>query len=402
MGTTGKPKEDWDPRSEDVLRDQRAAYDAMRERCPVAHSELMQWSLFRHEDVLRVLRDHATFSNAVSRHLSVPNGMDPPEHTEYRRIIEPYFAAKRMDAFEPSCRKIVVELLRRVLSRREAEWMAEFAIPFAVRVQCAFLGWPPALHEPLARWTRRNREAALAQDREALSELAREFEGYVDDLLDARRGAGATPDDDVTAALMREQVRGRPLSGEEIASILRNWTVGEIGTISASVGILAQYLASHIDLQDQLRARPSLLPAAVDEILRIHGPLAANRRIATRAVEIGGRKLSAGDRISLMWLAANRDGRVFHDADAFRLDRDPAQNLLYGAGIHVCPGAPLARMELKVVMEELLGRTARIEPMPGKPPTIAAYPASGFASLPLSIRPRPDATSNHTATSTSD
>lgn len=388
MGTTGKPKEDWDPRSEDVLRDQRAAYDAMRERCPVAHSEFMQWSLFRHDDVLRVLRDHATFSNAVSRHLSVPNGMDPPEHTEYRRIIEPYFAANRMDAFEPACRKIVVELLQTVLSGREAEWMVDFAVPFAVRVQCAFLGWPPALHEPLARWTRRNHEAALAQDRQALSELAREFEGYVDDLLEARRRTGVTPKDDVTAALMREQVRGRPLSSEEIASILRNWTVGEIGTISAAVGILAHYLAGHIELQEQLRARPSLLPAAVDEILRIHGPLVANRRVATRAVEIGGRRLSAGDRISLIWLAANRDGRVFPDADAFRLDRDPSQNLLYGAGIHVCPGAPLARMELKVVTEELLGRTARIEPAPGKSPVIAVFPESGFASLPLSMRSR--------------
>jgi cytochrome P450 len=388
MGTTGKPKEDWDPRSEDVLRDQRAAYDAMRERCPVAHSEFMQWSLFRHDDVLRVLRDHATFSNAVSRHLSVPNGMDPPEHTEYRRIIEPYFAANRMGAFEPACRKIVVELLQTVLSGREAEWMADFAVPFAVRVQCAFLGWPPALHEPLARWTRRNHEAALAQDRQALSELAREFEGYVDDLLEARRRTGAAPEVDVTAALMHEQVRGRPLSSEEIASILRNWTVGEIGTISAAVGILAHYLAGHIELQEQLRARPSLLPAAVDEILRIHGPLVANRRVATRAVEIGGRRLSAGDRISLIWLAANRDGRVFPDADAFRLDRDPSQNLLYGAGIHVCPGAPLARMELKVVTEELLGRTARIEPAPGKSPVIAVFPESGFASLPLSMRSR--------------
>lgn len=388
MGTTGKPKEDWDPRSADVLRDQRAAYDEMRERCPVAHSEFMQWSLFRHEDVLRVLRDHATFSNAVSQHLSVPNGMDPPEHTEYRRIIEPYFAANRMDAFEPSCRKVVIELLQDVLSRREAEWMAEFAVPFAVRVQCAFLGWPPGLHEPLAHWARKNHEAARAQDRQALSELAREFEGYVDDVLETRLRAGAAPEADVTAGLMHEQVWGRPLSNEEIASILRNWTVGEIGTISAAVGILAHFLAVHVELQEQLRARPSLLPAAVDEILRIHGPLVANRRVATRAVEIGGRKLPAGDRISLMWPAANRDGRVFHDADAFRLDRDPAQNLLYGAGIHVCPGAPLARMELRVVMEELLGRTARIEPAPGKSPVNAVYPASGFASLPLSIRPR--------------
>jgi len=388
MAASRKPEEDWDPRSADVLRDQRAAYDEMRERCPVAHSEFMHWSLFQHEHVLRVLLDHETFSNAVSGHLSVPNGMDPPEHTAYRRIIEPYFSAQRMDAFEPSCRRIVVELLRDALPGGETELVADFAVPFAVRVQCAFLGWPPELREPLARWTRKNHEATLAQDRQAMSELAREFEGYVQDMLEVRLRAGAAPEYDVTASLMHEKVRGRALSGEEIASILRNWTVGEIGTISAAVGILAHDLARHVELQERLRARPSLLPAAIDEILRIHGPLVANRRVATRAAEIGGRRLAAGDLLSLMWLSANRDGRVFQDPDAFRLDRDPAQNLLYGAGIHVCPGAPLARMELRVVVEELLGRTARIEPAPGKSPVNAAFPASGFASLPLSLQPR--------------
>jgi cytochrome P450 len=102
-------------------------------------------------------------------------------------------------------------------------------------------------------------------------------------------------------------------------------------------------------------------------------------------VEIGGRKLDAGERISLIWVAANRDGRVFADAEAFRLDRDPSQNLLYGAGIHVCPGAPLASLELRVLMEELLRRTRRIEPVPGKPPTLSVYPASSFAVLPLRI-----------------
>ena len=79
---------DWDPKSDVVLRDQLAAYDEMRERCPVAYSDFLGWSLFRHEDVVRVLNDHETFSNAVSRHLSVPDGMDPPEHTEYRRIVD--------------------------------------------------------------------------------------------------------------------------------------------------------------------------------------------------------------------------------------------------------------------------------------------------------------------------
>jgi hypothetical protein len=358
----------------------------MRERCPVAYSELMQWSLFRHEDVTRVLHDHYTFSNAVSQHLSVPNGMDPPEHTAYRRIIEPYFAAQRMDAFELTCREIVVDLVRNALASGEVEIMADVALLFAVRVQCAFLGWPPSLHEPMIRWTRKNHEATLAQDRQTMSEIEREFESLVDDMFKARVQAEAKSEDDVTAALMHEKVGGRPLSNEAIASILRNWTVGEVGTIAASVGILAHYLAQHAELQAQLRDQLSLLPTSIDEILRIHGPLVANRRITTCPVEIGGRKIDAGERISLNWISANRDGRVLEASDSFRLDRDPEKNLLYGAGIHVCPGAPLARLELRVFMEELLRRTTCIQPIPDKWPTKAVYPASGFATLPLRIR----------------
>lgn len=376
---------DWDPMAEDVLRDQRSAYDSMRERCPVAYSEFMQWSLFRHEDVARVVHDHVAFSNAVSQHVSVPNGMDPPEHTAYRHVIEAYFVPQRMDAFEPRCREIVADQLRQALARADVELMADVALPVAVRVQCAFLGWPPTMHEPLVGWARKNAEATLARDRPAMSDIAREFEGFIDDMLEIRKQAGASPDDDITAALAHDTVWGRPLRNKEIASILRNWTVGEIGTIASAIGILAHFLAQHPELQRQLRAQTSTLPAAIDEILRIHGPLVASRRVTTCPVEIGGRKLDAASPISLNWIAANRDGCVFENPDAFRLDRDPANNLLYGAGIHVCPGAPLARMELRVAVEELFRHTDWIELVPGRPATPAVYPASGFASLPLAI-----------------
>ena len=382
---TVKPQADWDPRSEKVSRDQRAAYDEMRERCPVAYSELMQWSLFRHEDISRVINDHETFSNAVSEHLSVPNGMDPPEQTVYRQVIDPYFSPQRMDAFEPACREISADLVQSALAGGEVELMADLALPFAVRVQCAFLGWPTDLHGPLTRWTRSNHEATLAQDRRAMSQIALEFEGFIDAMLEERLQAGAKPEDDITAALMHDKVWGRTLSNEEIASIVRTWTVGEIGSIAASIGILAHYLAQLPELQGQLRAQPSLLPTAIDEILRIHGPLVANRRVTTCPVEIGGKKLAAGERISLNWIAANRDSRVVDSPDTFRLDRDPSKNLLYGAGVHLCPGAPLAQMEMRVCMEELLQRSRHIQPVAGKPPTNAKYPASGFATLPLQI-----------------
>jgi cytochrome P450 len=381
-----KNQPDWNPRSEDVLRDQLAAYDNLREHCPVAYSEFMQWSIFRHEDVVRVILDHETFSSAVSQHLSVPGGMDPPEHTVYRKIIEPYFSSERMTVFEPICRNIAVDLTSSALTHGKVELMADVAVPFAVRCQCAFLGWSQDLEKPLADWTRRNYEATLAQDRQAMSNIARELEGFIDEMIEARLLIEINPENDVTASLMHDKVWGRPLSHEEIASIARTWTVGEIGSIAASIGILLHYMAEHVELQNQLRDKPSLLPAAIDEILRIHGPLVASRRMTTCPVEIAGRKIEEGERISLNWVSANRDEHVFEDSTDFRLDRNPDDNLLYGAGIHVCPGAPLARLEMRVFMEELLSRTTQIQLIEKQPPQNAVFPASGFATLPVQFQ----------------
>ena len=386
-----KPAPDWDPFAIHETGDQRELYDGMRRRCPVAYSDRLQWSLFRHEDVLRVITDHETFSNNVSRYLTVPNGMDPPEHTVYRDVIERYFAEQRLQAFEPVCREIVIEKLREVFAAGQLELISAFALDVSVRIHCAFLGWPSSLHQALATWTERSREAARANDQAALAHIAREFQEMVGDMLAQRRESGAAPEHDVTAELMHETVFDRPLDEMEIASILRNWTVGEIGTMSASIGILVHYLAEHPELQDRLRAESGLLPLAIEELLRLHGPLVTNRRMTTREVEIGGRMIEAGERITVNWVAANRDEQVFDDPDTFSLERDPSKNLLWGAGIHVCPGAPLARLELRVVMEELLGRTTGIWLDPATSPVLAEYPASGFASLPVRISVRDQA-----------
>jgi len=383
MSNGQQPK--WDPRSKEVLEDQISVYDGIRHRYQVAFSDYLQWSLFKHKDVVQVLNDHETFSNAVSSHLSVPNGVDPPEHTRYRKMIETYFDSQQMDVFEPVCRRIAVSLVNRLPSRGEVEFMSKIAEDFALQIQCAFMGWPAELHEPLRQWTRKNGDATLAGDREAMAAVALEFDGYIRDLLRVRRDAGSQAPDDVTTRLLRERVGDRLLNDEEIVSIVRNWTVGELATISSCLGILAQYLSERPELQRRLREQLSLLAPAIDEILRIHAPLISNRRVTTKAVEIGGNHLEIGARITLIWASANRDEAVFGDPDEFRFDRDPSKNLLYGAGVHVCPGAPLARLELRIIMEELLGHTLGIATVPGKHPTRAVYPASGFSSLPLWI-----------------
>ncbi len=374
---------DWDPRSSAVLENQIAAYDQLRGRCPVAHSEFLGWSVLQHADVVQALEDPQTFSNAVPHRLTVPNGMDPPEHTEFRRVNDRYFTPDLMDAFAPSCRRIAADLVDDLPRDVPTDLMPALAEVFALRVQSAFLGWPTELEEPLRRWTAKNRAATLAQDRQAMAAIAVEFDGFIRDLLAARRQAGDAAPDDLTTRLLGERVWDRAMADDELVSLLRNWTVGELSTISAGIGILAHYLAVHPTTQQLLRDDAALIGAANEEILRIHAPLIANRRVTTQQVEVGGQLIGAGERVTVLWASADRDEAVFGDPDEFRLDRDPADNLLYGRGIHVCPGAPLARLELRVLVEELLARTTELAPATDVAPVRAHYPGSGFATLPL-------------------
>src|SRR5690606_3271727 len=198
-----QPPTDWDPHADVAVEDYLTVYDDMRRRCPVARSEPPQWSLFRHRDLLQVLNDHETFSNVVSSHLSVPNGMDPPEHTPYRKLIEPFFAPERMVAFEPVCRQIAADLVAALDRDGDSRLIGTFAQPYAVQVQCAYLGWPASMHEPLRQWSIQNRAAIAARDREELARLADEFTHFITEQLQARRDAGEQAPDDVTTRLLR-------------------------------------------------------------------------------------------------------------------------------------------------------------------------------------------------------
>ena len=395
----------WQPRSEEVLRDQRAAYDDMRQRCPVAHSDFLGWSVFRHEDVTRILEDPATFSS-VSRHLAIPNGMDAPEHQVYRDAIAPHFAPDVMHQVEPVFREIARSVMATFSGMDEVDAAAHFSEPYALQVLCAYLGWPLDHWEQLRGWTHGNQQVAFSQDRETGKHLAATMTGWVKDALDTRRRRDEAaleqvsayvqsaiedrrehhdpPEQDVTSRIMATQVHGAPLSDEQIVSILRNWVAGH-GTVAAGLEILVQHLAGDQELQARLRTDPSLIPLAVEEILRADGPLVANRRTATRDTEVGGKPVKTGERLTLMWIAANRDPDVFDNPGEIRLDRNQAGNLVFGAGIHFCLGAPLARLELRVALEELLAATTGIELATDGEGQREIYPGNGYSHLPVRV-----------------
>jgi cytochrome P450 len=358
----------------------------MRERCPVARDDSGAWMLLRHADVIRAALDPDTFSSRVSRHLNVPNGMDGEQHVRFRSLVDRYLAPGRIAGFEPRFRPIASEIVRELPRDRTVEAVAELGARYAVRAQSTLLGWPAGLEDTLLDWVEDNREATRSKQLSRTAAMAERFDRIIRSLIDARRSAGDDAPDDLTTELIRDTVGGRPLTDEEIVSILRNWTAGDLGSIAACLGVVVHYLATDAGLQQHLRsAGESELDAAIDEILRMDDPFVSNRRVTTEDVEIGEHTIPQGQRIVLNWTSANRDPRVVGDPDAFRPERNAPHNLVYGIGPHVCPGRALATMELRVAVEELLAATTCIELATDSTPTREISPVGGFRNVPVRL-----------------
>lgn len=373
------PPSDWNPRDQKVLDDQRRAFDEMRARCPVAHSDVLHWSVFRHSDVISVLDDPETFINS-SRHHAIPNAMNGPEHARHRDVLARYFSAETMERIEPRCRDIADEVMSTLQQHPQPDAVRDIAEPIALRTMCAFLGWPDESWQRVRDWIHGNREATFRRDREAGRRLAEEYATIVREALDDHRSRGIH--DDVTGQLMQTSVDGHRWTDEDIIATLRNWIAGH-GTVAAAVGIVIAHIAEDQELQRRLREHPEEISSAVDEIPRADGPLVANTRTTTREAAVGGRVIPEGERVSLMWIAANRDPDAFEPPDEIRLDRDQGANLLYGSGIHYCLGAPLARLELRVAVERLLERTTGVTVATDKPLRRETYPGNGFIAVPI-------------------
>ena len=378
---------DWNPRGPRVRRDARAAYDEMRSECPVARGPDGAWTLFSHADVVAAARDHERFSNAVSAHLQVPNGLDGATHTAFRAVVDRYFTRERVAAVAPAVERVARDLVA-ALDLPAAVDAVELGSRFAVRAQSVWLGWPAGLEEDLLAWVRDNHAASRSGDRERTGEVARRFTAIIRSLTDARRRAGDAAPDDVTTELVRDRVDGRPLTDEEIVSILRNWTGGDLGSMALCAGVVLTHLADHPDLQARLRAGVGdrEVDAVLDEILRIDDPFVSNRRVTTEPVTVGGRRIGAGERVVLSWTSANRDPRAFGDPDAFDPVGHAAYNVVWGLGKHVCPGRPLATLELRLLVRAVLDATSAVEPDPGRPRERALPPVGGYAVAPVLLR----------------
>lgn len=368
--------EDW--------QDQRAVHDASRDRCPVVHDG-DAWMVLRHAEVVAVATDPVTYSSDVTGRRAVPNSLDGAEHAAYREVVDRYLTPERVAREEPRCRTIAAGIVAALPHGTTVRTIADVGVPFAVRSQSAWLGWPPELEEGLVTWMRDNHGATRSGDRVRTAAVAERFDTMIRGLLDVRRGA---PPADVTGELMHETVSGRPLADEDVVSILRNWTAGDLGSLATSVGVIVHFLASRPEVQDEVRALvaaedDAAVEAAVEEILRIDDPFVSNRRRATRDTELGGEAIPRDGRLLLNWTAANRDPLVFGDPDRYDPAAHASANLVFGIGPHVCPGRALTLMELRVITAELLRRTASITLAPDRPAVREKPPVGGWARVPV-------------------
>ncbi len=373
----------WEPLSEESLKDQRLTYDRMRATCPVAESP-RGVTLFRHADVVAAAADPATFSSSVSAHRAVPNSLDPPEHAAFRAAIDPFFAPKRMRELEPRLQKIAHEIIAALPRNTTVDAITGIGYPLAVRAQADWLGWQGAESKLLA-WMADNHAATRSADRSRTAAVAAAFDEIVLEQVRRRRQLGNSAPSDPTTKLLSITVNGALLSDADIVSILRNWTAGDLASMAAAVGVVLHFLAAHPEVQQSLRENPAQLPAAIDEILRIDDPFLVSRRVTTASTDVAGYTLEPDKRIYLNWTSANRDEAVFPDPDAYRPEENTPHNLVYGTGIHVCPGRPLATLELVVTAQSMLKNTTRIQLANDGEAVRETYPLGGWRSMPLRL-----------------
>jgi cytochrome P450 len=296
---------------------------------------------------------------------------DPPDHTRQRKVVTRRLSTTAMQEMEPEFRELVDRTLDAALPTGRIEWMSELAEPLPMVMVARILGLPDQAAPRLKEQGYASVEAisGFVSD-ERLAELGRplmDIGPLMDAYLEAR--AAGHPDEDTLIGVCAQAVADGELTDEEALSILALLVSAGGESTTSLTGTGVRILADRPDLQDRLRCQPELIPAFVEEACRIDPPFRGHYRAVVTDTELGGVKVPAGSTLVLAWTAANRDRDAFPNPDDIDLERpNPRQHVGFGWGIHLCVGAPLARVEAKVAFEQLLARTGSFAIDPNGPP----------------------------------
>jgi cytochrome P450 len=364
--------EGYDPFSADFQVDPFRVYKWMRDEAPVYYNEKWNWwALSRWDDVRAAALDPETFLSYEGIDLDatatdqggpgfLPN-VDNPRHDQIRAVVQPPLLPRRIAAYEDSVRSIVRSLVDAFRDRGSADLAQELAWPMPNEVFFDVFGLPHGREgrDDLQRWIHELKDRL--PDDPNLTPVARAatdgINAYFIDLLNQRRN---DPRHDLISHIVQGSIDGTPFADEEITpesevmGLLRVLFLGGVESTAGLTGSCFKLLAEHPDQRRLLLDDPSLIPAAVEEAIRWSTPLQHGGRTTSREITIHGVTIPKAGRVVLVYGSANRDERQFEDPDDFLVDRGRSRHLGFGEGIHGCLGAPLARLELKVALEEAL------------------------------------------------
>ncbi len=355
--------QDFDPTDPRVVHDPYPAYAVMREKCPIGHGSRFGGFhvISRFADVCEAAHDTGAFSSAEGVSLpdfgnplnAIPLEVDPPEHTKWRHLIQAWFSPQYCAGLEPAIRSIVGGLIDNFAGHRRADLAQELAVPAPPMVIAHMIGLPEEDWSYYRELTEMMLQAAAAEDSQVNAEQALQLFSYLYNLLEDRR---EHPIDDLLTKIVQLRYEGRELTEEEVLGITFLLVVAGHETTTGAIGSLLLQLARHPEIQDRLRDDPALRFSAMEESLRLDAPVQYFSRTITHPTTFAGTALAEGEKVILSWASANRDPDAFADPDEFVYDRPNNRHLAFGSGPHRCIGAHLARLEMRVALEEILNR----------------------------------------------
>jgi cytochrome P450 len=368
-GVRGVPEEhaalarDFDPTDPRVVRDPYPVYAAMRAECPVGHGSRFGGFhvLSRFADVCEAAHDTGVFSSASGVTVpdfgnplaAIPLEVDPPEHTRWRHLIQAWFSPQSAGLLEPDIRNIVNAQIDRFIDQGATDLAQELAVPVPPLVIGRMLGLPEQDWPYYRKLSETMLAAAAVEDSQVNAEQALQLFSYLFELLEDRKD---NPRDDLLTRIVQLTYEGRELTEEELLGITFLLAVAGHETTVGGIGMLLTRLAERPEIQSALRDDSALQFSAIEESLRFDPPIQYFSRTVTGDTALGGTSLREGAKVLLSWASANRDADAFDDPDAFRYDRPNNRHIAFGSGPHRCVGAHLARLELRVVLEEVLRR----------------------------------------------
>ena len=339
-------------------------YKEMRENCPVGRSEKHGgfWFLSKSDDIFAVEQDPENFSvkptmlvPPVADFPMIPIDTDPPELTEYRRILLPLFTPQSLGKLDVQVREVATDLAEKFVDSDNTDSTAMYSRALPTIFFSRLAGFPERDWPKFDAWVD-DILYARTQNPERAKTATRDVVSYFKNLLQEYRSRSIPEADtgNVMDLLLKAEINGKPLSQDELLSYCYLLFLGGLDTTAWAIRSGLRYLGQNLKAQQQLRENPELIPTAAEEFLRTMAPVQAMGRTCKADTTIRGQRIKAGDRVVLLFGAGNRDPEVYDQPDEIQIDRKDNKHLAFGAGHHRCLGSNLGRRELVIGLEEFL------------------------------------------------